>query len=190
MRKLTKIPTLTSVHLAAGEQLHIRTAVTTDVPYILDRARRWCNQVGFIPRKGLEVLVAERRCLIAEVNGCAAGYLLTSGGITKPLVVRHNTVERDLWERGIGTVMMRAVLDWAAWTRRDHVLVRTRTDIYRQLAINVSLDGLVLRDELYIGARGKPVQVWRLPRTAVPPPLAGGVLGLSRKGHGRCPKRP
>lgn len=141
----------------------VRTATEGDFEYILDRSRKWSNEQGFIPAKGMELLITEGRGLILEVNGDRAGYLLTSGGIRRPIVVRHNTIEEDLWSHGFGTLLMRAVLKWSLWSRRHFVLVRTRADLVRQTAINTRLRGFVLGQDKSIGVREQPVNIWSVP---------------------------
>mgnify|MGYP001824079754 CR=1 FL=1 len=163
-RKRTPLPSFITERESAAGLVCIRTADETDVQYVLDRARKWSNEVGFIPASGMELLLSEGRGLVAEVNGELAGYLLTSGGLRTPLVVRHNTVEEALWEHGVGGVLMRAVLDWSAWTKRPRVLVRTRVDLLRQANINASLGGIVLGTDQNVGKRLKPVEIWSVPR--------------------------
>lgn len=159
--KQTPLPTFDAEYLAGD--LEVKTATETDFPYILDRSKLWSNQQGFIPAEGMRKLVEEGRGLICRVNGERAGYLLTSGGIRRPLVVRHNTVEESLWSCGVGCQLMRAVLEWSLWSRRHFVLVRTRADLARQTAINVKLRGLILGQDETIGKREQPVNIWSVP---------------------------
>lgn len=156
-----------------GKRMTVQTASRTDVQYVLDRARKWSNEVGFIPAQGIETLIEEGRCLVARMNGERCGYLLTSGGFLRPLVVRHNTIEEDLWSQGLGTSLMASVLSWARWTKRGHVLVRTRRDIEHQVKINRHLAGGIVDTDVHVGERGQPVDLWTIPRTPVLFDLAG-----------------
>lgn len=142
----------------------IRTAAVDDLKFMLSRAKIWSNELGFIPASGMETLVKEGRGLVLEVNGERAGYILTSGGLRKPMVIRHNTVDVDLWNGGFGRDLVKAVLDWSLWTGRHTVLCRTRRDLVRQRSINATLGGYVLGSDDSIGKRGEPVDVWSLSR--------------------------
>jgi len=165
--KQTPLPTFCQTVEVGDELLLVETAVPMDLKFILDRAKQWNQELGFIPAAGIETLIKEGRCLIACVNGDPAGYILTSGGFRTPLVVRHNTVEESLWSRGIGKALVKCVLHWSRWTKRSHLLIRTRQDIARQRAINENLGGIVLGHDPHVGVRGKLVDIWRVDREPV-----------------------
>lgn len=141
----------------------IRTSAEGDLVFMLDRARKWSNELGFIPAEGMRKLVQEGRGLTLSFNGELAGYILTSGGLRRPLVVRHNTIEEDLWNHGLGEALMRAVLGWSRWSRRHYMLVRTRSDLTRQTAINKRMRGFILGSDEQIGKREHPVNIWSIP---------------------------
>lgn len=165
-KKRTPLPTFHR-ELGQGENVApstISTSIEDDLRFILDRAKLWSNELGFIPAEGIRKLMEEGRSLTLRVNGDRAGYILTSGGIRQPLVIRHNTVEQDLWDSGLGRQLMKAVVSWAGWTGRDSVLCRTRKDIARQVSINHRMRGFILGEDPHVGQRGEPVEVWSIPR--------------------------
>lgn len=163
--KQTPIPGYTQIIASGNDTLAgvVHTSTPDDFTFILDRSRKWSNEQGFIPAEGMRQLIDEGRGLTLWINGERAGYILTSGGIRRPLIVRHNTIEEDLWSQGFGTLLMRAVLKWSTWSRRHFVLVRTRADLVRQTAINAKLKGFVLGQDPEIGAREQPVNIWSVP---------------------------
>jgi len=131
---------------------------------------------------------------MAHINGQAAGYMITTGGTRKPLVLRHNTVEEELWSRGIGTALVESLLEWTAlWSPHPIIEVRTRRLILPQEVINARVGGLVCSSGLMIGVRGQPVDTWRVPLTCssrveqdVPPDGLRATIG---SGLGRRPRR-
>jgi hypothetical protein len=142
----------------------IDTAVEDDWRFIIDRAKKWSNEQGFIPSEGILTLIHEGRGLLLRINDEPAGYILTSGGMRRPLIVRHNTVEESLWNAGLGSELMRAVLKWSLWSKRDFILVRTRRDVARQVSINKRLRGLIVGEDQNLGQRGERVDIWSVPR--------------------------
>jgi hypothetical protein len=54
----------------------IRTAVDRDVKFVIDLAKKFSNQLGFIPSAGLRVYTATGMVALGEENGMPAGYLL------------------------------------------------------------------------------------------------------------------
>jgi len=142
----------------------IRSAKAGDLLYILDRAKKWSNQQGFMPRANIEDHVRRGQALLCEVNGAAAGYLLISGGIRCRPVLRHNTVERDLWNKGLGEAGVGWLARWCgSVTAYDHLLIRTREDLDAQAAINRAVGGIVTSVVPHVGARGRKVYIWSVP---------------------------
>jgi hypothetical protein len=134
------------------------------MPYIIDRARQHVNSQGFIPATNIEAHVRRNQIWLADIGGQAAGYIFSSGGIRKPLVLRHNTVEEELWDRGLGTAFAAWLVDFAATaTPFTEMYIRTRRDLVRQIAINAAVGGAVCSTLQHVGCRGHAVDVWRVP---------------------------
>lgn len=121
-----------------------RTAKATDHEFIHELMERWKCTQGFLPNNALPRWIAEGRILVTETATKKLGYIATSGGLTAPIIVRHNSVATDEQRKGVGTWQMYAVCRWACrMTRYDHIRVRTRTDIIAQQRINIACGGKV-----------------------------------------------
>lgn len=142
--------------------LHIEVATRRRLRYVLARQREHSNAVGFLRRKDIEYLTARRTVLVPTLGGEPCGVLICSGGTRRPLCLRSNIVERELWEKGLG----KAFCDWVA----THALARTwggfrvltRRDLVRQESINRTLGGSVVSTRP-AGARGHAVDEWWVP---------------------------
>lgn len=140
----------------------ITAAQEADLGYLLDRLRKYSNQVGFIRRTNLEDLIRLGTVWIARVHGQHAGAVICSGGIRRPLCFRANLVERELWDQGFGTLFTRRLLQHPAAHRFGGVRVRTREDLQRQITINRKAGGVVVAHHP-AGCRGHRVSEWWMP---------------------------
>ena len=157
---LPTVTELTSV-LAGFRTAQVRTAASGDLLYILDRAKLHVNAQGFITRGNLAEHVRRGQVWIIDVNGEAAGYVFASGGLRRPMVLRHNTVEEELWSQGLG----RAFTEWWLRFAAEHtpfrqVYIRTRRDLVRQISINRAVGAKVVSTVNHIGCRGHAVDIW------------------------------
>lgn len=148
-----------------------RTASPADLKFVVDRAAQFEDTQGFLPFGVFDNWIHSGRIIVCEINGQPAGYLAVTGGKLEPAVVRHNTVEKELWERGYGRRWMEAIRKWA-WcrTRFSTVAVRTREDIAAQNRINASL-GEVIEEDVVPNRFGQVTRRWELPVT----PLASAA---------------
>lgn len=140
----------------------LQPATPADIPYLVDRLKRFSNEVGFIPQSNLEWLVAHGTVWIARLNEQPAGAIVCSAGIRKPLCFRANLVERELWDRGLGTMLTRWLSGRSQSIAWGGLRVRTRTDLQRQIRINENTGGRITAIHA-AGARGHAVQEWWLP---------------------------
>lgn len=142
----------------------LRTAAASDLPYIIDRAKLHVNSQGFIPASNFAAHLRRNQIWIAEIGGEPAGYIFAGGGLRRPLVLRHNTVECELWDRGLGTAFASWLVGFAAEaTPFAEVYIRTRRDLVRQISINLALGARVISTVEHVGCRGHAVDVWRVP---------------------------
>ena len=54
-----------------------RRATKRDLPFIIDLAKKFSNQVGFLPRPAFEEIIANKTTFLTTENEDPAGYLLT-----------------------------------------------------------------------------------------------------------------
>lgn len=144
------------------ERVQIAIATPADMAFIVDRQKQFSNQVGFLRRKDLAALTDRGTVFIPSINNQPCGVIVCSAGRRRPLCLRSNIVEAELWENGLGTA-------FCGWLR-THPLARrwggfrvlTRRDLGRQVAINTSLGGAVTSTRAP-GARGHHVDEWWVP---------------------------
>ena len=135
-----------------------------DFSFILSQSNLYRNEQGFIPKSALEKFGNEGRIYVFSINDFAAGYLLTTGGRRSPLVVRHNTIVRELWSHGYGKKIMQGLRNLASlYTPFDFMKVRTRSDLTHQIAINESLNPLAIEKSDKLGVRKFPVLAYHIP---------------------------
>lgn len=123
-------------------ELRIRTATATDRIYLADRSYKFRKQMGWTPDAWLDQAIDRRLAWIVEIQGQPAGYTLITGGDRRPCTLRHNCVEHELWDRGLGTLFTSAFLGWCLLTTGHRTAcVRTRQDIVPQNLINCRTGG-------------------------------------------------
>lgn len=123
-------------------ELQIRTATQADRLYIGDRSYKHRKMMGWTPDAWLDQAIDRHLAWIVSINGDRAGYTLITGGSRRPCTLRHNCVEHDLWDRGMGTLFTSAFLAWSLLTTGHRTaLVRTRQDITAQNLINCRTGG-------------------------------------------------
>lgn len=146
-----------------SKAIAIRPATPADLRYITDRIRMYSNTVGNLRPANVEYLLKVRGTIwLATIDSQPAGAVVCSGGIRKPLCFRANLIERELWERGIGTLLTAFLQALPASQAFGGVRVRTRADIVAQLTINQRAGGSIV-DVHPGGRRGWEVQEWWLP---------------------------
>jgi GNAT superfamily N-acetyltransferase len=152
-----------SIELPVG--IEIETATAEDTAYIMSQAEKYKRTQGFIPLNTFPHWIERGSMLICKLNGQRAGYVASSGGLYKPAIIRHNTVDAELWGQGYGTAWMEAVKQWAAeCTKFSHMGMRTRSDIIPQLAINHTIGGQIVALDRSIHTRkNEIITVWECP---------------------------
>jgi hypothetical protein len=140
----------------------VRVATADDLGYVVDRMKLHSNRVGFIPRSNLADLLRLGTVWIVTLHAEPAGAIVCSGGIRKPLCFRANLVEKELWEKRLGTALTRFVQTQELAKKWGGVRVRTRLDITPQLRINANGGG-AFKGTAAAGARGHAVSEWWLP---------------------------
>lgn len=126
--------------LSDHSTLTIRTAKATQAAAVLERAHRWRNNVGWLPRGAIVTNLERGWVWEALIDNQPAGHVMLSGGLRSPYTLRHNCIEEDLWNRGLGSTLTRVYLAYARLTSAHTIArVRTRADIAAQTAINIRL---------------------------------------------------
>lgn len=150
------------VILGRKSTLHIETASLEDFAYVEKNAHRWRRNVGWIPRSGLAAAIARNVIWNLRVEDQPIGHLLFSGGERQPFVLRHNCVEEEFWNNGVGTVATQVFLAYAkAAAGFTTASVRTRDDLLAQTLINVRCGGKVGKiDRNKSTANGRQIVTW------------------------------
>lgn len=143
----------------------IKTAVSGDFEYVLGQSYKFRKRFNFVPARCLRDLIDARQVFVARLNGQPAGYILTTAGLTRPLVVRHNCVEQELWQRGLGHAWMSAAVAHAQALAlsvgKPHkvMVTRTRADRKDQIVVNAATGGTLVGCD-QAGASGHVVTIW------------------------------
>lgn len=93
-------------------QRTLTRSTTSDSLYVLDLSRKFSNQLGFIPREGLETYCAMGRVLIGRENDAPAGYLLGRNALRwQPLMrpIYQAAVQMDAQRRALGLTLIAQV---------------------------------------------------------------------------------
>jgi len=98
---------MTPILLHPDDRRYVRVATADDAKYIEALARKWSNQIGFLPRQAIRRFAEHGRILINLENGDNAGYVLGSGSMR--------------WDRRFANILQTAVpLD----LQRQHIGLR------------------------------------------------------------------
>ena len=117
------------VHLKVPHSLgvvQIATATPSDALWIEHLQRKFSNDLGFVPRAGIRGLLDRRNYLRIDLDGKDAGFVLVTGGITKPVRISQIAIDEQLWRNGIGAIAIALIRKKALLMRKPDVVATTR----------------------------------------------------------------
>lgn len=110
----------------------ICTATKRDLTYIDKLQHKHSHEVGFLPKCAIQQKLEQWRYLLLRLRRQPAAYILTSGGIRKPLHTIQIAVTEELWLQGYGSLLAYAT----CWTAAHAPLHGLTTTIRDDLAAN------------------------------------------------------
>lgn len=105
----------------------ICTATLRDLTYIDKLQHKHSHEVGFLPRAAMQQKLAEFRYILLRLRGQPAAYVLTSGGIRKPLRNIQTAVTEELWRQGYGRLLAYATF-WLSAQASIHGITNSVRD--------------------------------------------------------------
>lgn len=119
-------PLIHETCLTTSGELLVSTATEKNQLWIEHLQRQYSNQLGFVPRSGIAGLLGFRNYLQLTIDGIDAGFVLTCGGITKPVRISQIAVDEDLWRNGIGSATIEVIRKKALLMPKRSVIVTVR----------------------------------------------------------------
>jgi len=96
--------------MQTSHEFMVRAADEEDLPYICSLARRWTNEIGFLPRIAYKrILATGGSILVGSCNGQDAGFMVSTGRIAhrpNAIQIYQAAVPEDLQRRELGTLML------------------------------------------------------------------------------------
>lgn len=160
----------------------LRTAVDRDAKFVGNLAKKFSNQLGFIPFAGLAVYCGSGLVCLGEENGEPAGYLLGRPSMRfdrSICPITQAAVHMDAQRMGVGLALVED-LAWRAWQRGQTMLQCWCAEDIDAMRFwpAAGFTAVLSRDGK--NARGRRLTLWRRALTAVShhrfyaaPPVAG-----------------
>jgi N-acetylglutamate synthase-like GNAT family acetyltransferase len=163
----------------------IHLATSRDLKYVDALARKFSNQIGFIPTLALEKHIDRRNVLLAKENGHHAGYILTGAPLTgarNVIPIFQAAIQLDAQRRGAGLFLVETVIAGAQDDGLDLVQLWCREDLEANAFWHAAGFRPIARRTANT-ARGFPAVLWRKPARRITAHILHSLPAPSRN-HG------
>ena len=172
--------------MSQANHFEVRTATEADLPYVCSLARKFTNEIGFLPPVAYKkTLQTGGTILVGSYNGQEAGFIVATGRVThRPGAVQvyQAAVPKDLQRRELGSIMLKRLIE--AYPNGNVVMAWCAEDLEAN-AFWAACGFEMTNSQEPTNARKRRRQLWQRPlipndtsfKLYTPPPWSG------RRGH-------